>query len=292
MKHFNKKIMRFFAMFLAFTLTLQIAAPAFAEREIIEINPPTQYHYHYDNDNSAAWGLGGLAAGLILGAIISDSEKSKEDAKPKEPEITDIEERLTAFSAQTIIEAKKAIERYGIDEGLSKINDYWMAEAYDTIYDPIALRLSISDSKKLFKCTYSIDKMIPELEVTVTHRATGKSSYRHVKLDRSCYKRSQSEPQNQTATRSTLETLGFSLSNNRSNGYLTVAEVAEGTAAFYAGLRAGTAIVAIDGNKTTQMMQDQMQAYVMKRAETGNTISVQFMSNGGVLKTVVLKPQL
>ncbi len=278
MKHLSKNSIKLLALFLIFTLTTTVATPAFAY---------AVHHYHHDSGNSAAWGIGGLAAGLILGSVISNSEKER---NPKEPTITDIEERLTAFSAQAVVEAQKAIAQYGIEDGLSKINDYWAQRSYDTIYDPIELKLSVVDSKNIFKLTYIIDKETPSIYVTVIHRASGKNSSRHAGLNPPDIAQKQSTAKERT--RSSLELLGFSLADNRSNGYLTVAEVEEGTAAYYAGLRAKTPIVAIDGNKTTQMMHDQMQTYVMKGANTGNTIKVQFMTNGGVLKTVVIKPQL
>lgn len=284
MKHFNKKSMKLLAVLLTLTFMTPLATPAFAW---YGPPPPPVHHYHHDDGNSAAWGIGGLAAGLILGSVISNSNKER---KPKEPVITDVEERLTAFSAQAIVEAQKAIAQYGIEEGLSKINDYWAQRSYDTIYDPIGLKLSVADSKNQFKLTYIIDRETPEIEVTVIHRASGKNSSRRAGLNPPDMAQRQSAARGRTRT--SLELLGFSLADNRSNGYLTVAEVEEGTAAYYAGLRAKTPIVAIDGNKTTQMMHDQMQAYIMKRAETGNTVKVQFMTNGGVLKTVVLKPQL
>ena len=284
MSRFSKKAIKSLAMCLAIALISQIASPALAGWYYA---PPVVHHYH-DNDNSAAWGIGGLAAGLILGSIISNSDKEK---KPKAPTITDIEERLTAFSAQAIVEAQKAIAQYGIEEGLSKINDYWAQRTYDTIYDPIDLKLSVADSKNQFKLTYIIDRTVPELEVTVIHRASGKNSSRRAGLNPAGFAQQYTKEQ-QAQAHNSLELLGFSLADKRSNGYLTVAEVEEGTAAYYVGLRAGTPIVAIDGNKTTQMMHDQMQAYVTKRAQTGNTIKVQFMTNGGVLKTAVIKPKL
>lgn len=278
--------MKSLAIFLTIALTSQFATPALADWYYA---PPVVHHHH--DDNSAAWGLGGLAVGLILGAAMADSEKGK--AKPKEPTITDIEERLTAFSAQALIEAQKAITRYGIDDGLAKINEYWQGQSYDTIYDPIGLKLSITDSKNLFKMTYIIDKMAREVDVIVIHRPSGKSSSRHGSFNAPDSRKTlRQSNQDNTASRNSLDLLGFSLSDKRSNGYLTVAEVEEGTAAYYVGLRAGTPIVAIDDNKTTQMMHDQMDAYVLKRAETGNTIRVQFKTNGGVLKTAVIKPKL
>ena len=284
LKHFGKKTMKLLALLLTLTFLTPLATPAFAWY----CPPPVVHHYH-DNDNSAAWGLGGLAAGLILGAVVAGSSTPKE-SKPKEPAITDIEERLSAFSAQAVVEAQKAIAQFGIEDGLSKINDYWTQHSYDTIYDPIELKLSVVDSKNLFKLTYIIDRDTPSIYVTVIHRASGKNASRHAGLNPPELARKQQNPLAQA--RNSLDLLGFSLADKRVNGYLTVAEVEEGTAAYYVGLRAGTPIVAIDGNKTTQMMQDQMQAYVTKRAETGNTVKVQFMTKGGVLKTAVLKPQL
>ena len=285
MKHFSKKTIKLLAVLLTLTFMTPLATPAFAW--YCPPPPPPVHHYHHDSGNSAAWGIGGLAAGLILGSVISNSNKER---KPKEPAITDVEERLTAFSAQAVVEAQKAIAQYGIEEGLSKINDYWVQRSYDTIYDPIDLKLSVADSKNQFKLTYIVDRETPEIQVTVIHRASGRNSSRRAGLNPPDMAQRQSAARGRTRT--SLELLGFSLADNRSNGYLTVAEVEEGTAAYYAGLRAKTPIVAIDGNKTTQMMHDQMQAYITMRAQTGNTVKVQFMTNGGVLKTVVIKPQL
>ena len=91
LKHLSKNSIKLLALLLTFTFMTPLATPAFAWHR-----PPVVHHYH-DSGNSAAWGIGGLAAGLILGSVISNSEKER---KPKEPTITDIEERLTAFSAQ------------------------------------------------------------------------------------------------------------------------------------------------------------------------------------------------
>lgn len=285
MKFFNKKTIKFIALLLTFSITSPTVKPALAWH-----GPPPPHHYHHHHsDNSAAWGLGGLAAGLILGAVVTSNSKER---KPKEPTITDVEERLSAFSAQAVVEAQKTIAQYGIEDGLAKIKDYWTQRSYDTIYDPIELKLSVADSKNLFKMTYIIDTDTPSIYVTVIHRASGKNSSRHAGLNPPGFTQKQQDKLHLEQTRSSLDLLGFSLSDKRTNGYLTVAEVEEGTAAYYVGLRAGTPIIAIDGNKTTQMMHDQMQAYAIKRAETGNTIKVQFKTNGGVLKTAVIKPKL
>ena len=158
------------AVLLTLTFMTPLATPAFAW---YGPPPPPVHHYHHDDGNSAAWGIGGLAAGLILGSVISNSNKER---KPKEPAITDVEERLTAFSAQAVVEAQKAIAQYGIEEGLSKINDYWVQRSYDTIYDPIDLKLSVADSKNQFKLTYIVDRETPEIQVTVIHRASGRNS--------------------------------------------------------------------------------------------------------------------
>ena len=255
--------------------------PAFAGHHHPAPPPPD---HHHDSDNSAAWGIGGLAAGLILGSIISNNDKEK-----KEPEVTDIDERLSAFSAQAVVEAQKMIAQYGIDDGLAYINDYWAQRSYDTIYDPISLRLSVTDAKNQFKLTYIIDRVALTIETRVVHRPSGKNSLRRAYLNPPGANRTPTPKENQ---KSCLDLIGFSLADKRVNGNLTVAQVMEGTAAYYAGLRGGTQIISIDGNKTTQMMPDQMQAYLAKRAASGNTVKVQFVTGNGVIKSAVLKPQL
>ena len=274
-----KKLTKQIAFLLIFSFTTTVATPTSAWSY-------TVHHHHHDSDNSAAWGIGGLAAGLILGSIISNSDKEK---KPKEPQVTDIEERLAAFSAQAVVDAQKMIAQYGIDDGLACINDYWAQRSYDTIYDPIALHLSVTDAKNQFKLTYIIDRAALTIEARAVHRPSGKNSLRRAYINPPGARRTPTSKENQ---RSTLDLIGFSLSDKRVNGNLTVAQVMEGTAAYYAGLRGGTQIITIDGNKTTQMMPDQMQAYLAKRAASGNTVKVQFVTGNGVIKSAVLKPQL
>ena len=276
---FSKKITKQIAFLLIFTLTMAVATPAPAWSRTVH------HYHHHSSDNSAAWGIGGLAAGLILGSIISDNNNKA----PKEPQVTDIEERLSAFSSQAIVEAQKMIAQYGIDEGLARINDYWAQRSYDTIYDPIELRLSVADAKNQFKLTYIIDRQALTVETRVVHRSSGKNSFRKAYLNPP---EAQKNPSPEQIQRSCLDLIGFSLADKRVNGNLTVAQVMEGTAAYYAGLRGGTQIIAIDGNKTTQMMPDQMQAYIAKRAANGNTVKVQFVAPGGVIKSAIIRPQL
>ena len=60
MKHFNKGLLKFLALFMAFTLTTQLATPAFARR-----------YYHHHHHSSYGWGAVGvgLAAGVVGAAL-------------------------------------------------------------------------------------------------------------------------------------------------------------------------------------------------------------------------------
>ena len=80
MRLFSKKSMKFLAMFLALTLTLPIAAPAFAwccPPRYYWGCPPRHYYGCSSNGNSAAWGLAGFVTGVVVGSVVTTNNQRR-----------------------------------------------------------------------------------------------------------------------------------------------------------------------------------------------------------------------
>ncbi|MDO4988347.1 MAG: hypothetical protein Q4E17_04920 [Synergistes sp.] len=268
--------------------------------------PPPRYHHHvhyhheyrrpiyyHNSSDSTGWFLGGLGAGILLTAILSNNSSN---SQPHHTQAEREKEQIAAKAAQIRSAAKQTaslqssqlmtqISQSGAENALKNMENYWKGQSHPTYLDlsrPVSV-LKVSGFQDDLNIVYTVNADMGSATVTVNALNFDVSESVSAQFAVS------SAPQEMQ--KSGAQIAGFSVSEGVRNveGFLIVQEVAKASAAAYAGLKPGSVMRKIDGNSTAAASVEQLWSYIKRRAETNSIINITFANGGGKAKTVQIR---
>lgn len=251
---------------------------------------PRHHRHHYCDDAGL---FGGLAVGLLIGAIASSNKdmataKDADEKRVYERECAEVREAARQLVNAQSSNFMQIVNSLGPDHALEDIDNYWQAHGHPTLQDVNVPQrtITVSGFQQHMSLKYDIDRANSTVTVTATAPAYNVTESRTMP-----YIYTPPASPAQTKTQSTERLLGFSVSEEARSldGHLLVTEVQQATAASYVGLKDGAVLYAVDGNDTAQVSVAQMEAYINKRAEAGAVVKLTF-SDGNGRKTAEIKP--
>lgn len=254
--------------------------------------PPAPYHHHRHHYCDDAGLFGGLAVGLLIGAIASSNQdmaaaKDADEKRVYERECAEVSEAARQLVNAQCSNFMQIVNNLGPDHALEDIDNYWQSQGHPTLQDVNVPKrtITVSGFQQHMSLKYDIDRANSIVTVTATAPAYKVSESRSMP-----YIYAPPTPPVQKI-KSTEHLIGFSVSEEARSldGHLLVTGVQKATAASYVGLKDGAVLYAVDGNDTAKVSAAQMEAYINKRAEAGAIVKLTF-SDGDARKTAEIKP--
>lgn len=253
--------------------------------------PPPHYHRHphgYCDDGAL---FGGLAVGLMIGALASSQQDQAAAREAEQQRVFEREAAEVRDAARKLAEAQCAnvteiISRLGPDHALEDLDNYWQSHGQPTLQDvnrpPRTLK--IAGFSQNMKLRYDIDRERSTATVTVSAPEYKVSESRTMSY---VY----TPPAAQPSGGGVEKLLGFTVSDDSRSpeGFLVVTPVVPSTVAAYAGVRSGSVLCAVDGGSTADVSAAQMEAYIGGRAAAGAAVKLT-LADGGARRTLELRP--
>lgn len=235
---------------------------------------PRHYRHSYHNDDW--WWIPG---GIILGGLILDGMNNSstndaarlEELKARDKKTQEIKSYCADTVQKELGHAADNIAQVGLPAYLEQMRRYWETKGMPPFLDdrPNIAILTVSGLKDNVKLEYTVLKDFKELTVRATN-----AEYQISEERKTYYK----DP---LPVASTRKYLGVDLAPVRDGkGNAVAGEVAPGTAAAYAGISPGDAIVRIDAYQTSALGADRINAYVEHRAQAHSLLKITFMHLG------------
>lgn len=235
-----------------------------------------RYHYYYDDDyyydhyNSVAITYG---IGVLLGTIAANNNAAEQARQQeRDKKIASVRDRCKEAVATETGHVAELIEGTGLKNTLEFLHNYWNAKGMRTFLEDrnnIAI-LTISGFEDNVKVEYTFMKDYQEVTVKASS-----SEYKIAEEKKAYYK----EP----LPRSELSMiLGLDLADSlrSASGYLMAQNVVKGTAAAFAGIVPGDAVIKIDAYDTKNIDAARISAYIAARAQAKALLKVTFMHEG------------
>lgn len=252
--------------------------------------PPPHYHRHpHDYCDDAAL-FGGLAVGLMIGALASSQQdqaaaREAEQQRVFEREAAEVRDAARKLAEAQSVDVTEIISRLGPDHALEDLDNYWQAHGQPTLQDvnrpPRTLKIAgFSQDMRLL---YDIDRERSTVTVTVSAPEYNVSESRTMPY---VYAPPAAQPSGGVE-----KLLGFTVSDDSRSpeGFLVVTSVVPSTVAAYAGVRSGSVLCAVDGGSTADVSAAQMEAYIGGRAAAGAAVKLT-LADGGARRTLELRP--
>lgn len=253
--------------------------------------PPPHHHRHpHDYCDDAAI-FGGLAVGLMIGALASSQQdqaaaREAEQQRVFEREVAEVREAARKLAEAQSVNVTEIISKLGPDHALEDLDNYWQAHEQPTLQDvnrpPRTLKIAgFSQNMRLL---YDIDRERSTVTVTVSAPEYNVSESRTMPY---VY----TPPAARPSGGGVEKLLGFTVSDDSRSreGFLVVTSVVPSTVAAYAGVKSGSVLCAVDGNSTANVSAAQMEAYVGGRAAAGAAVKLT-LADGGARRTLELRP--
>lgn len=253
--------------------------------------PPPHHHRHpHDYCDDAAI-FGGLAVGLMIGALASSQQdqaaaREAEQQRVFERETAEVRETARKLAEAQSVNVTEIISKLGPDHALEDLDNYWQAHGQPTLQDvnrpPRTLKIAgFSQNMRLL---YDIDRERSTVTVTVSAPEYNVSESRTMPY---VY----TPPVARPSGGGVEKLLGFTVSDDSRSpeGFLVVTSVVPSTVAAYAGVKSGSVLCAVDGNSTANVSAAQMEAYVGGRAAAGAAVKLT-LADGGARRTLELRP--
>lgn len=228
------------------------------------------YGYYYDSYNDVALSCG---IGILLGTMAANNnaaEQAKQQEKAKKVEA--VRERCKDAVYTETQHVSELIQGTGLVNTLDFLQKYWNAKTMRTFMEDrnnVAV-LTITGFDDNVKVEYTFMKEYKEVTVKASS-----AEYKISEEKKAYYK----EPEPRSELNAAL---GMDVSNDlRSpSGYLAAQNVVEGTAAAFAGIAPGDAIIKIDEYDTKNIDAARIIAYISARAKAKAALKITFMHEG------------
>ena len=258
--------------------------------------PPPPHHHRHPHDYCDDAGLfGGLAVGLMIGALASSQQeqaaaqanaKAEEERRAYEREVSEVRDAARQLAEAQSVNVMQIISKLGPDHALEDLDNYWQANGRPTLQDVNRppRKLKIAGFSQNMTLLYDINREQSTVTVTVS------APDYHVSESRTMpyvY----APPAAPAAGGGVEKLLGFTVSDDSRSreGFLVVTSVVPSTVAAYAGVKSGSVLCAVDGNSTANVSAAQMEAYVGGRAAAGAAVKLT-LADGGARRTLELRP--
>lgn len=252
--------------------------------------PPPRHHRHPHAYCDDAALFGGLAVGLMIGALANSQQdqaaaREAEQQRVFEREAAEVREAARKLAEAQSVNVTEIISKLGPDHALEDLDNYWQAHGQPTLQDvnrpPRTLKIAgFSQNMRLL---YDIDRERSTVTVTVSapeYNVTESRTMPYVYA-----------PPAAQASGGVEKLLGFTVSDGSRSpeGFLVITSVVPSTVAAYAGVKSGSVLCAVDGNSTANVSAAQMEAYVGSRAAAGAAVKLT-LADGGARRTLELRP--
>lgn len=248
--------------------------------------PPNPHHHHnghyyYDDEDI----LIGCGVGLLLGAIVSGSNNAQNSTQAQqqreyEQKVRDITAKAKENAQYETDHAVELIARNGLEVAIDLLTRSWENEGKRTFLEDRngAKILKVSGFEQNVRIEYAFHQESEKVSVRVT------APDYSVSEENSAY---YSEP---APVSSVKQFVGFELSENMRDaaGHLLIQEVAKGTAAAFAGISQGDALIKFDNYDTKDYDVARVNSYINNRARSKSMLKITF-SHRGARKTVEIQ---
>ncbi len=251
--------------------------------------PPPRYYHRHRRHWHDGWFIGGLGLGLIIGALANSNSSSNERDYTRRAEEVRRAARETA--EQQSRHVTEIIERIGAQPALYELNEYWQAQGQTTALDtsdPVR-SLKVSGFQDGLTIVYRLDRAREDATVTVTAPAYSVSESVTERYKEPLAELSPASPiravkagGSPAALNEAFKRLGFMLAEEARTpqGCLIIQSVVPATAAAYAGVTKGAALLEIDGSSTAQVSVEQLCSFINRRAASDAVVQITVSENG------------
>jgi membrane-associated protease RseP (regulator of RpoE activity) len=181
------------------------------------------------------------------------------------------------------------IAENGLYQTINMIDSSWRSKGYRTSYTdsyklPVLKVSGFSDGAQIIYTFLQSNRMV-FVKVVVPEYSVSYEGSAYFNEPKQLYQQRPVAPQNvpgAPAIYSIKQFAGFELATDRrsQSGYMLINEVANGTAAYYAGMRRGDILLKIDAYETKNYDVSWMNSYVADRYRSKALLKVRFLHSG------------
>ncbi len=207
-----------------------------------------------------------------------------------------LQQQAQEYARNEALRAADLVTANGLYEAINILTRSWESRGNRTFFDdsyklPVLKVSGFNDGTQVVY-TFLPENRIVYVKVSVPEYSIsfeGSAYYNEPRqIPRQSYQQSAVAPQNVAGenryVQSIKQIIGFDLVNNKrsASGHMLIQEVANGTAAYYAGIRNGDSLVKIDAYDTKNFDVSRIKAYIEDRHRAQAMLKIMFSHNGKI----------